>query len=297
MPWYPGAVKRPVTRYQSGSLHVRSAGMRRLVFHTAVSDASSMFSFFNVSGRATPHFYVDDRGNLEQYIDTDYCGTANLNGNHDSICVESWDKGGHVTNWTLPQIETLARLAAWVNKTHGIPLVRLPSSKPGTSGIGWHRLGIDGNFPQPPGHVLGGRVAGGEVWTYSPGKECPFDGKILGTVNQIIPRAKEVAGSPNATPTPEVDELTPEDRDFIKAQFDDLQRRLSASRTADKDRDQKVIGKIAALKKAVAKLPKSAASKQEVQDLLESLDVEFKVVVGDDGTPATAESRPHEESN
>ena len=280
MPWYPGAAKRPVDRYQSGRLHVRSAGMRRLVLHTAVSSADSMHGFFNVAGRATPHFYVNDAGELEQYIDTDFCATACLFGNPDCIAVESSDNGGRRKVWTAAQIETLAHLAAWVNKTHGIPLQRCPNSLPRSAGIGWHRLGIDGNFPQPPGHLLGGRVNGGQKWSLSTGKECPFDGKILGTVRQIIPRAKEVAGSPSVSKAG--DALTPEDRKHIDVRFDRLEKRISSLRTNTAERDKKIKAQIAAVRAAAAKLPKSAASKKDVEELLESLDVQFQVVVNDD---------------
>ena len=77
-----------------------------------------------------------------------------------------------------------------MHEKHGIPLERCPSSKPGSKGIAWHRLGIDGNFPEAPGKLRGGRVHGGEQWSESFGKECPFDEKIKGIVDDIIPWAK-----------------------------------------------------------------------------------------------------------
>jgi hypothetical protein len=160
-----------------------------------------MHSFFNVSGRATPHFYVGRDGELEQYIDTDHGSSANLDGNHDCITVETWDGfpvtwggGGNGPPWTEAQIRTLARLAAWCNTTHDIPLVQLPSSRPGTRGIGWHRLGCDGNYEDPPGGLLGGRVSGGEKWSTSPGKVCPTTTRIRQVVNDIIPLAKNGGG-------------------------------------------------------------------------------------------------------
>ena len=183
---------RPVDRYQSGSRKVPMTP-RRLILHTAVSNATpSMHSYFQRDGVATSHFYVGRDGEVEQYIDTGFQSTANLEGNHDCITVETWDGYGtsywrsDVPPWTDAQVEALARLAAWCYTTHGIPLERLPSSRPGTRGVGWHRLGIDGNFPSG---LLGGRVEGGERWSSAAGKVCPGDDRIRQTVNDIIPRA------------------------------------------------------------------------------------------------------------
>jgi len=189
---FSGADWRPVTRYQSGSLRVPMTP-RRLVFHTAVSSAATMHEYFNVSGRATPHFYVNDNGKAEQYIDTDFQSSANLEGNHDCITVESSDNypwaDDEVPDWTSAQEDWLVRLIVWCHEQHGITIQQLPSSKPGSTGIGWHRLGIDGNFPSG---VLSGRAGGGEQWSTSTGKECPGDRKILGIVKRIIPRAHDV---------------------------------------------------------------------------------------------------------
>jgi hypothetical protein len=179
---YPAAVQRPVDRYQSGDLHVAMTA-RRVVAHTAVSaDTPSMHSFFNVSGRATPHFYFGRDGECEQYINTGFRSSAVLDGNHDCITFESWDgfpgewSGGMAPPWTDAQVDAIAHLCAWCNTEHGIPLVQLPSSRPGTEGIGWHRQGIDGNFPSSG--LLSGRVDGGEHWSESFGKTCPTDRRI-----------------------------------------------------------------------------------------------------------------------
>jgi hypothetical protein len=198
---------RPVDRYQSGSLRIKITP-RRLVFHTAVSSATSMHSFFNVSGRATPHFYVNEAGVIEQFIDTGFRATACLDGNNDCVAVESWD-GGHERDWTALQVEACARIAVFCHTEHNIPLDRCPSSKPGSQGVGWHRLGIDGDFPQPPGQLLGGRVDGGEHWSTSTGKECPWTIKIHGVVDKIIPRARQLLT--DGDDMQQSDDLTPLD--------------------------------------------------------------------------------------
>ena len=201
---YPGASWRPIARYQPGGKSFRpDFNPRRLVLHTAVSNATpSMFSFFNVDGRATPHFYVGRDGEVEQYIDTDHGSSAVLDGSPTCITVETWDGYGHTwaggapgPRWRDKQVESLARLAVWCHAEHGIPLKQLPSSKPGTEGVGWHRQGIDGNFP--PG-LLAGRVNGGERWSLAQGKVCPTDTRIRQGVDQVIPRALAIAYPPVA---------------------------------------------------------------------------------------------------
>lgn len=191
MAWYPDAIRKPVERYKPGGSSAQAMpNPRRFCLHTAVSSGDSLFGLFNTPGNAVAHFYVRESGRVEQYVSTDMRSSANLDGNHDTISVESWDNGGRRRTWTPDQIEGVAKLAVWVHEKHGIPLERCPSSKPGSKGIAWHRLGIDGNFPEAPGKLRGGRVHGGEQWSESFGKECPFDEKIKGIVDDIIPRAK-----------------------------------------------------------------------------------------------------------
>lgn len=198
---YPGAAWRPVDRYRLGQrLAVPMVRYDAVVGHTAVSAATpSMHSYFNVSGRATPHVHFGRDGECEQYIDTDLRSSAVLNGNHRCITWEAWD--GFPDAWsadvcppyTDAQVEAMAQFCAWVHETHGVPLVQMPNSRPESQGIGWHRLGIDGNFPQIPGRLLGGRVTGGETWTLSTGKTCPTDLRIAQFPKQIIPRAIEIS--------------------------------------------------------------------------------------------------------
>jgi hypothetical protein len=268
MPRFPVAVWRPVTRYQSGPLHVR-ATQRRLIFHTAISSAKSLHSFFQQPGRATPHFYVNDAGNIEQYIDTDYRSTANLNGNHDCITVESSDEGGRRLSWTDAQITTLARLSVWCHHRHRIPLLRCPSSRPGTRGIGWHRLGIDGNFPQPPGHLLGGRVNGGEKWSLSFGKTCPGNAKIQGTVERIIPRASEILEGDDIMQQEDFERINRIVTRAVNDAVKPLERALANFRQNERARDAEETRRdAAALARVLAVLDRTATPK-DVRDAVE----------------------------
>lgn len=253
MPKYPGATWRPVTRYQSGPLRIPITP-RRFVHHTAVSAATSMHDFFDQDGQATPHFYVNAQGKVEQYIDTDYRATACLDGNDDCIAIESWDggpsafKGGASPAWTDAQVEACAQLVAWCHKTHRIPIVRLVSSVPGTRGVGWHRQGIDGDFGHPPGTLLGGRVDGGEHWSESVGKVCPGDEKIRGVVDLIIPRAKQIAAGDDMS-AQDVQEI----KDLVRSEADRVVKILRSQGARSAKRNARVLAAIDALPDAATK--------------------------------------------
>lgn len=192
MAWYPAAIRKPLTTKTWRSI----TGPRRLILHTAVSSASSLWSYYNSNSVPYSHFYLRADGTLEQYVDTRHEAPANLEANDDSISVESQDRGGpfpswsgsNVPPWTPAQLDALARLAAWLHEVHDIPLAALPDSDSGRRGVGWHRLGIDGNFPDG---LLGGRLqrGGGETWSTSRGKVCPGDNRIR-QIAEIIAQAK-----------------------------------------------------------------------------------------------------------
>ena len=201
---YSGARWRPVTRYQPGVNGNLASPMDRYdagVDHTFVGNVSSdqAFAHFNTPGQATPHFMVNKDGTVDQYIDTAYRSSAVLDGNPRCVTWETWD--GYPNGWqdgnapldNAEIVEAKAHLMVWLNREHGIPLTQLKSSKPTDRGMGWHRLGIDGNYPEAPGKLLGGRVFGGEHWSKSFGKTCPTDRRIHQFVEATLPRAVVLA--------------------------------------------------------------------------------------------------------
>src|SRR5690349_13541475 len=120
MPLYPHARLRLIDRYQPGG----SAGgpmprCTRLILHTAVSGAPSLFDFFNQPGNPVAHFYVRADGTVEQYVNTDRRSSSVLEGNANAISVETQDKGrafpewqgSNVPAWTEAQVRSLAHLA------------------------------------------------------------------------------------------------------------------------------------------------------------------------------------------
>lgn len=202
MAWYPKAIRKVITAKSRS----RMRWYRRVNLHVAVSEASSLFGYFNQKGIADSHFYVRKDGTVEQMVDTAYQAYADLQGNDATISIET--QGG-LTNaqgekWTAAQVESLAQIYAWAVKTHGIPLKMATNSVPtGTTshGLSWHRLGIDGNFG---GGILSGRVAGGMHYSKARGKVCPGDAKIR-QVPDVFARAQQIingGGSPAPAPAP-----------------------------------------------------------------------------------------------
>lgn len=184
----PGAVHRPIS-YKGVP---RMARYDVLCFHTIVGHDPA----------PAAHWSIGSRGEITQSRDTLYQSAANAAGNPRVLAVEcedlgeefgTWDtRNGHaVPSFTPEQIEAGARIAAWAYQVHGIPLQRCPDSRPGSRGIGYHRLGIPGNWGD---YAYSGLVAGGEVWTTKPGKACPGDRRITQIINEIIPRARALAG-------------------------------------------------------------------------------------------------------
>jgi len=175
MAWYPGAIRKEVTRFTTPMLRYRGHCL-----HIAVSEAASLFNYFNTPGNPCSHFYVRYSGAVEQYVNTLYRAPAQVEGNPTMIGTET--QGGttnlNTIGWTDAQRETIAHLNAWLYETHGIPLVAMRDSLPTSTGIGYHRLGID---PW--------RLPDGEHWSNSYAKECPGDLRIAevpGTITRAI---------------------------------------------------------------------------------------------------------------
>ena len=177
MAWYSGAIRKEVTRHRTPM-----ADHRGICLHIAVSTGASLFNYFNQPGNPTSHFYVRFSGEVEQYVSTAYRAPAQLEGNPTMVGIETQGGVGDNLNegWYDAQRESLARLCAWLNETHGIPLQAMPNSKPSSRGVGYHKQGVD---PY--------RVDGGELWSTAYGKVCPGDARIQ-QIPSIITRAKQI---------------------------------------------------------------------------------------------------------
>lgn len=147
----------------------------------------------------TPHFSTRWSGKIYQSRDTRYQSAVSLEANDRSIGIENEDRGPEYGGWsgsnvprfTDDQAEAIARIIVWSHETHGIPIQLAPNSKPTSRGVAYHRMGIDGNFGT---FDYPGRVEGGEEWSESFGKVCPGDKRIRQLIEEIIPRARVLAG-------------------------------------------------------------------------------------------------------
>lgn len=194
---YPAATWRPIPENSSQPAIIPVG----VVLHTAVSDTASLHDYWARDAvHIESHFYVQERGGVEQYVDTAIRADCQLDGNswtrdgkrYGFISVESWDDYPHgwanasdVPVWTDEQVKSLASLVAWLAETHGFPLVK--ATGPQGTGVGYHRQFTSETAPR---------------WNES--HACPGDRRIA-QMSQIIAQAKEISHMPSAKEV--VDEL------------------------------------------------------------------------------------------
>lgn len=186
---YPGATYQPV-HWSEQEKYRRSSKqpVNRANWHTAVSNSSNLKSYFD-GGVACSHFYINKDGKVYQYTDTAFWSAADLDGNDATISVETWD--GYGSTWhdgdpvpalNSKQLAASKKLWAWIRDEYDLPNKLATDSKSGgaksSKGLSWHRIGIDGNFPDEG--ILRGRLqrGGGMHYTKQYGKVCPGDAKI-----------------------------------------------------------------------------------------------------------------------
>ena len=171
MALYDSALVRLIWKFQ----RARVRQVNAVVLHVSASNGESLFRFFS-GAVVCSHFHVSKAGKVEQYLDTDWASSADLEGNQRVISIETQGVDGEP--WTEAQLVALAKLLAWIGQAHNIPLRLAENSRTTTTGIAWHRLGVDGNFPSVG--LLAGRTqrGGGEKWSLSRGKVCPGDERI-----------------------------------------------------------------------------------------------------------------------
>lgn len=178
---YPGAKTLLIPKWNV--THIKRH--RRMNLHVAVSNADSLHSMFSRSSSACSHFYVNRRGEVEQYIDTQFMSAADLNGSDSTISVET--EGGanpktvNSEEWTDAQFWALVELWTWARQTHGIvnQLAKNTQTNENSAGLSWHRLGVEGNFKGRGGILEISYKPGGILYSRARGKECPGDAKIL----------------------------------------------------------------------------------------------------------------------
>lgn len=190
MPWMPAPSRKRQINWLNG-LSRHGSKPTAIVLHITASEATSQYGYFARVRFAGSHFHVARSGAIEQYAGTGARSAADL-GSRRTISIETQGANGP---WTAKQLESIAQVVAWCARTHDIPLRLMTSSSLSQHGLGWHRLGIDGNFPSG---LLGGRQqrGGGELWSSSRGKACPTD-PCVRQMEDVLRRAKEInSGKP-----------------------------------------------------------------------------------------------------
>jgi hypothetical protein len=207
----PGSTWKPLPRPSTTAM----ARYDLVVIHTTVGSLAGTDGYFRgLTNGVNSHFGTGGGGEIWQWVDTAVRSGANADGNHRSVTIENADMGPGFPAWntqdgaavpafTAAQAEAIARICAWANAAHGVPLVAAPNSLPGSRGIAFHRQGIN---PW--------RVAGGELWSSSAGKVCPGNRRIA-QIPQIIARARQLAGGAAPTPTVEDDMFEASDRQAL----------------------------------------------------------------------------------
>lgn len=175
-----------------------------ICLHTMVGSLWGTDSYFrqNGYGGTESHFGVGGDGTCLQWQDTRFQADANYLGNGEIISIETADMdpvfprwgGSDVPAWTEAQLDTLARLVAFLCREHDIPCTLVPDSKRGRRGIAYHRQGAD---PY--------RVAGGVKWSTAYGKVCPGDRRVA-QIPEVIRRARLILeGDEDSMPLTEDD--------------------------------------------------------------------------------------------
>lgn len=214
MPWYPLAERKQLTVPNRAKHKVAMPTPKRANLHTAVSNGRSLYNFFNSSGArgVFSHFFLREDGSVEQYQSTDYRAACDLDGNPDTISIETWDgypngwsNSSDVPTWNQAQVAGLVALVQWIWRTHpSIPRKLATSNRRGAAshGLSWHRLGVVG----APGYIA--PTNGGLRYSTSRGKICPGPRRInqVPAIYTAAVFGSASAGNPTIT-TPQEDDI------------------------------------------------------------------------------------------
>lgn len=121
MGWLPSATRRDVGapgNYSNGPMRSYTG----VVLHVNDADSGDLFGWITGgSSDMSCHFQVLKDGTVYQYIDTAYSSWCQMNGNDDYLSIET--SGFPAEPLTAAQVASCARIMAFVNAEHGIPLI------------------------------------------------------------------------------------------------------------------------------------------------------------------------------
>lgn len=137
---------------------------RLVINHTAVDapGETDLYGWFLSSGLES-HFFLQNDGDLYQYMDTEVVAEANYKANQFAVSIETEDDGApRTTPWNPKQVEMLVRLHDWLCTVHPT-IPRRKADRWDGSGIGWHSMwGFNTTANR-----------GVNPWTSAIGKDCP----------------------------------------------------------------------------------------------------------------------------
>lgn len=168
----------------------------QFIFHSAVPGGESLYNFWLKYSNLESHFYVNYKGTVEQYMDTEVRADANRYANRrpdgtGAISVETQDNRDPDNDpWTVRQLEELIAMGRWCADTHGIP--RRICRHADDPGFGWH---VMFGAPGP--------------WTPAAGKTCPGRIRIKQLKEVVLPAI--FTGTTTAPPPEEDMPLTDND--------------------------------------------------------------------------------------
>jgi N-acetylmuramoyl-L-alanine amidase len=195
------AVIVPGAEWRPNPVSSRAVLPRWIYLHTIVGTVSGAL------GGRHYHIYVRADGSFVQIQDLRLRSAASVEMNPYSIAIVAEDKGPAFPPWTgssVPpytpqQVATLILVISWICHRFGIPTSAARTSCLNSPhGVAWHRLGIDGNFPNQ--WPYWGRQPGCLETSLSEGKPCPGNARITQIINDIVPRLS----SPTSPPSPPV---------------------------------------------------------------------------------------------
>lgn len=139
---------------------------RIAIVHSAAG-RGSLYNFWLKGSSLECHFWVSEKGVIEQYMDTQVRADANYKANDFAISIETESSPSATERWTPAQAAALVKLIDWICKTHGIP--REMTKTWDGRGLGYHiQFGSPG------------------AWT-PVNKSCPGPARIAQFKVEIVP--------------------------------------------------------------------------------------------------------------
>jgi hypothetical protein len=207
---YPSAEWAPIA-WMNSLRHTRKT---QFTIHITAGESDPRTIATWKTGTAGANFVVFRDGRTIQLADSACKSAADLGATH-TISVECVGADGPLT---AAQCAALVRLIRDANRLDGVPLRLAATSS--DAGIGWHRLGVDGNFPAGR---MGGRLQRSPLGVKTSsafGKLCPT-GPVIDQIHDVILPA--VTGG-----NPEEDDMSAADVEKIRGDINTVHEAVRA---------------------------------------------------------------------